>query len=123
MNFVSGKYRGSKEYLMVYAELIQVARFRGSVTYQEVASIMGLPLIGSYMGSEAGQILGEISEDEHLQNRPMLSAVAVGVKGSPGLGFFGLAKGLGKLQDDSEEGNRRFWEEEKRLCTRRGAES
>ena len=31
------------------------------------------------------------------RGRPMLSAIAVGVSGSPGDGFFGLAKTLGKF--------------------------
>ena len=81
MSVVSDKYRGSKEYLLVYCELIRPARYRGTTTYQAIAEIMGLPLRGSYMGSEIGKVLGEISEDELNQERPMLSAIAVGVSG------------------------------------------
>ena len=58
-------------------------------------------------------MLGEISQDELDQGRPMLSAIVVSVRGSPGPGFFNLARGVGKLQDDSKEGEQRFWEEEK----------
>lgn len=110
---VSDKYRGSKEYLLVYGELIQAARYRGTVTYQEIAKIMGLPLQGSYMGSATGQMLGEISGDEHQQGRPMLSAIAVNVRGVPTYGFYNWARELGKLQGDSKEDERQFWEKEK----------
>ncbi len=114
MTAASGKYLGSKEYLLVYSELIIAARYRGTITYQEVADLMGLPLQGNYMGKEIGLILGEISEDEHKYNRPMLSAVVVNTTGSPGPGFYELAKRFGKLSDDSEEGKRRFWASEKK---------
>src|SRR5689334_3557661 len=108
MTVVSNKYRGSKVYLLVYSELINAARYKGSISYQEIAAIMGLPLQGNYMSSETGQILGEISEDEFINGRPMLSAIAVTSKGEPGSGFFGLAKLLGKLEDDSEERKQQF---------------
>jgi len=107
------KYRGSKEYLFVYCELIRAARYRGLTTYQAVAEIMGLPLRGNYMGKEVGHMLGEISQDELEHGRPMLSALAVGVGGFPGPGFFSLARELGKLQERSKEAQHRFWEEEK----------
>ena len=113
MAVVKDRYRGSKDYLLVYGELIVAARHRGTVIYQEIAEIMGLPLTGSYMGAEVGWVLGEISEDEHRQGRPMLSAIAVGSSGLPGSGFYGLARELGKLEDDTNEGERHFWVEEK----------
>jgi len=114
MSVVQTKYRGSKEYYLAYAELVTAARYRGTVTYQEIAQIMGLPLRGRYMANEVARLVGEISEDEHLHGRPMLSAIVVRKhEGDPGAGFFVLAKDLGKLQDDSEAGKRRFWEQEK----------
>jgi hypothetical protein len=61
------------------AELVRAAQYRGITTYQDIAVIMGLPIIGSHMGLETGQILGEISEDEVNVGRPMLSAIAVNV--------------------------------------------
>jgi len=73
---------------------------------------MRLPIVGAHMGKEVGHILGAISEDEHLQGRPMLSAVAVGVSGEPGNGFYLLARDLGKLKDDSAEARKLFWETE-----------
>jgi hypothetical protein len=65
------------------------------------------------MGHEVGQILGEISEDEHNKRRPMLSAVAVKTTQQPGPGFPVLARQLGKLRDASKEAEERFWNEEK----------
>lgn len=113
MTVVTDKYRETKEYHLVYGELITAARYRGTVMYQELAQIMGLPLSGNHMQRELGQILGEISEDEHSRGRPMLSAAAVGTSGMPGAGFFGLANDLGSLDDDSPEGRRQFWESER----------
>jgi hypothetical protein len=109
----SGKYRGSKEYLLVYGELIQAARHQGVITYQAVAQLMHLPLSGNHMSREVGQMLGEIAEEEISHGRPMLSALAVGVSGLPGDGFYNWAKDLGKSVEDSEDGHRRFWEAEK----------
>ena len=65
------------------------------------------------MAAEVGQMLGEISQDELDHGRPMLSAIVVGVRGSPGPGFFDLARECGKLQDDSREREQRFWADEK----------
>lgn len=105
------KYRGTKEYALVYCELIIAAKYRGTVTYQEIAKMMGIPLSGNNMSRQVGQILGEISEDEVANGRPMLSVIAVGVNGLPGAGFYSLARGLGRLTDQSEE---EFWEAEKK---------
>lgn len=107
------KYRGKKEFLLVYSELINTARRRGTCTYQEVAELMGLPPRGNYMGAETGHLLGEISEDEHVNGRPMLSAIAVSTSGMPGSGLFDLARQLGKMSGTSAEAERRFWEKEK----------
>ena len=111
MSIVKNKYRGTKAYAQVYSELITAARYRGSITYQEIAQLIGLPLQGSHMGREIGQILGEISEDELSNGRPMLSAIAVNVEGLPGPGFFSLAKELEKLTLDEDE--QHFWQKER----------
>lgn len=116
MPIVADKYRNTTAYHLIYAELTTAARYRGTVTYQEIAQIMGLPLSGSHMGREVGYILGEISEDEHLQGRPMLSAVAVGVSGEPGEGFFGLANDLGKKTGATADDKRKFWQTEKKTA-------
>lgn len=111
MTTTRNKYRGTKEYALVYCELITAAKYRGTVTYQEIAKMMGIPLSGNYMSSLLGHILGEISEDEIANGRPMLSAIAVGINGLPGAGFYTLARDLGKLSDQSDED---FWEAEKK---------
>ena len=113
MPVVSDKYRGTKEYYLIYSELITAARYRGTITYQEIAQIIGLPLKGSYMGAEIGHLLGEISEDEFNVDRPMLSSIAVNVQGSPGSGFFELARLLGKLTEESKEAENEFSKEER----------
>jgi len=61
MTIVKSKYRGTKEYALVYCELITAAKYRGTVSYQEIAKMMSIPLSGNYMSSLLGQILGEIS--------------------------------------------------------------
>ena len=113
MPIVPDKYRGTKEYFIIYGELISAAHHQGTTTYQAIAQLMGLPLRGGYMAKETGQILGEISEDEFNAGRPMLSAIAVGVSGKPGPGFYAFAEDLGKLTGAPGEDKQRFWEEEK----------
>ena len=54
MPVVSDKYRGSKEYHLIYCELMNAARYRGVITYQAIAQIMGLPLTGNLMGKGHG---------------------------------------------------------------------
>lgn len=109
-----GKYTNSRDYFLVYRELINAAHYRGTITYPDVAVIMELLPRGNQMARETGQILGEISENEHRQGRPMLSALAVKVnEGVPGPGFFECARGLGVLKGNSAADERRFWEEQK----------
>ena len=64
------------------------------------------------MSKEVGIMLGEISEDEQGYERPLLSAL-VTTQGKPGLGFFKLARLLGKLQAMGEANEYNFWEAEK----------
>ena len=114
MGVVKSKYRGTTTYFHVLAELVRAAQHRGLTTYQDIAVIMGLPVRGSHMGSETGQILGEISEDEVVAGRPMLSAVAVSVEGKAGPGFFGLARELGRMPGTESETD--FWERERQAA-------
>jgi hypothetical protein len=109
MSTENGKYRGTKEFVLIYTELITAAKYRGTVTYQEIAQIMGLPLSGNHMSREVGWILGEISAYELENGRPMLSAIAVGVNGKPGQGYFEWARKLGRWTTEDEWA---FWESE-----------
>lgn len=105
-------YRGSKEYLLVYAELLQAARYRGLFTYPDVATIMGLPRSGSHMAREVGRLIGEISEDEVKNGRPMLSALVVSsVTFRPGDGFYYWARELGRLGAGEDKAD--FWDKER----------
>jgi hypothetical protein len=111
MAIMKNKYRGTTAYIRVLAELVHAAEYRGVTTYQNLAVIMGLPLQGAYMGKETGQILGEICEDEVNAGRPLLTAVAIGVSGKPGPGFYSLAREFGKFSGPPSD-ERAFWEEE-----------
>lgn len=104
------------EYHLLYSELIKAARHRGTVTYQELALVVGLPLTGNYMGKRLGEILGAIFQNEYLQNRPLLSAVAVTTNGRPGGGFFRLAYELGLIDSDDPERHHAFWEDQVMQC-------
>lgn len=113
MTTIGSKYRGSKEYHLVFSKLIAAAQYRGVVVYEEIAKILGIEQPGHHMAREVGQILGEISEDEHKAGRPMLSAVAVGVAQYPGQGYFDLARRIRKLSTRDRKEMRKFWLAEK----------
>ena len=114
MSIVKSKYRGSVTYHLVFAELINAAQYRGNVVYDQVAEIMGIFVRGHHMAAETGRILGEISEDETLAGRPMLSAVAVNAGDlEPSDGFYQLAQQLGLLTEDSSQARERFWHEQR----------
>ena len=104
------------EYHLIYTELIRAARHRGTVTYQELAHVVGLPLTGNYMGKRIGNLLGAVSQNEVNLNRPMLSAVAVTANGYAGGGFFTLARETGMLNSDNPEDEQAFWEKQRNEC-------
>jgi len=108
-------YQNEQEYHLIYTELINAARYKGVITYQNIAKIMGLPLQGNYMGLEVGRILGAISENEVKKGRPMLSAAAVGVSGEPGGGFYAFAKKLGYEFGEDKKSQRIFWQGELKM--------
>ncbi len=112
--FVASKYRGTDTYYKVRSKLIKVAKNQDTITYQNVAQIAGLPQSGNYMANEIGHILGEISEDEHADGRPMLSVVVVDKAGNLGPGFFTLAKALGKLASDDDNDKQQFADKERK---------
>jgi outer membrane protein assembly factor BamD len=79
------------------------------VYYQEVALLIGIHQPGHHMAKEVGQVFGEISEDEHRGGRPMLSAIAIALRGYPGPGFFTLATQLGKYSVERGQDKLGFW--------------
>ena len=105
----TNKYLGSKELVLVHSELLNAAKYRGVVTYQELAKLIGLPMTGGYMAGVLGKILEAISTAETQSGRPMLSSIAIGVGGKPGPRFWNLARELGKLTSEDEQS---FWENE-----------
>lgn len=109
MTVYKKNFKDSKEYLLVYCELIKAAQTRRTLGYQDIATIMGLPMTGNWMARQTGQMLGEISQNENDQRRPMLSALVIRTDGSPGDGFFNLARDLGKLTSDAREDEKQFW--------------
>lgn len=113
MSKVSLETIRSKEYHLVFSELILVAQRRGLVTYQEIAKVLGLPMSGNYMGAQIAGIAGQISTDERAAGRPMLTAILVNTRGIPGPGFFELARDLGRLDSTEKVDEREFWESEK----------
>ncbi|MEW6217802.1 MAG: hypothetical protein AB1543_09010 [Candidatus Bipolaricaulota bacterium] len=112
---VGSKYRGSKQFLLVYAKLITAAQNGQLVYYEDVASLLGINQPGYHMAREVGQVLGEISEEECRMGRPMLSAIAVASRGFPGEGFFSLATRLGKFEGRTSQEERAFWQSERGL--------
>ena len=108
------KYRGSKEYHLVFCKLIATAQNRTTVSYVEVAAILGIYTPGNHMAKQVGLVLGEISQDEHSAGRPMLSAVAVAVNGRPSKGFYELARILQKLSSSNGELELAFWKDERK---------
>lgn len=67
----------------IRSKLIGVARTGEVIFYRE---------LGIGRGKAAGQILGDISEHERSQDRPLLSAVVVNKgTGMPSEGFWGLS--------------------------------
>lgn len=94
--------------------IVQAAKDQRFVFYSDIAPLLGLNMDKEADRAKIGRILGDISEEEVRQGRPMLSAIVVH-KGdeTPGDGFFKLARDLGRFQ----AGHRHlFWAEEvKRL--------
>ncbi len=74
MLITNSRYRGTQAYYRVFAEVTRAAEYRGTITYQDIAQILGLSSTGNLLGREVGQIQGKITDDENGQNRPTLSA-------------------------------------------------
>ena len=81
----------------IAARLRAVARAGRTVTYNDLAAVVGLDMDDPAAAREVAGILRAISTAEHAAGRPLLSAVVVGAKtGRPGKGFFKLAQRLGR---------------------------
>ena len=104
------KWYQSKEFYIAYSIMINAAQHQGFATYQEIAQAVGLPTAGNYMGGAIGGLIGTISENEVQHDRPMLSAIVIGVSGKPSGGFITWARKLGLFNDGDDENI--FWKNE-----------
>lgn len=104
---------GAHECARVYAALLTAACERKTLTYKNVGQLMGLKVKGHQLGKQTGDLLIVISEQEHEQGRPLLSALVVRQSdGQAGGGFFALARRLGQLEGEDAASERVFWESE-----------
>ena len=92
--------------------LINVARTEGRITYSDLAARVTSISLQAWSYALAA-LLGEISKEEDLAGRGMLSVIVVHKEDKkPGHGFFSLAKDLGRDISDKEK----FWiDEDKRV--------
>ena len=87
----------------IYERLKEVAINGELVTYGEIAPLAILNMENPDDRNKLAQILGNISNHEHAQGRPMLSAVVVLAEtGYPGDGFYTLARELGLHHERKE---------------------
>jgi len=92
---------GSEE---LHRRLQAIAYERHVVFYGEVADWVGLDLGSPYGRRRIGEVLGEVSEREFREGRPLLSAIVVSSDTmAPGAGFFELVKRLRLTQGDDRE--------------------
>lgn len=98
----------------LYESLQQAARARCRMTYGMLAPLLGLDLERTADRNRLSRLLGDISRHEHAQQRPLLSVLVFQrVSGLPGVGFFRLARELGRLAGpDTAEARRAFAAEE-----------
>lgn len=87
---------------IVRNKLIEVARKKGIIYYQELCDVCNLKL-DMYNNPqdrlEIGYILGTLSEYEYKAGRPLLSAVVLSKSGEEGDGFYKLCQELGITSD------------------------
>lgn len=103
----------SQDVLLVYAELIQAARYRGLTTYQRLAHILGLPVTGNRLGQECSRILEHIARLEESAGRPMLTALCVTTEDLPSSGFWPLVEEFRGMKMEGTVERRKFWQEER----------
>ena len=110
---VERTYRGSREYQLVFCQLLHAAQHQTHIFYADIADILGPMGEDDDVAYEAAKLLGEISEDEHSAGRPMLSALVVSGRAIPAATFFALARRLGKLASTDPADEMTFWMSEK----------
>ena len=92
------------EHPEVYERLVRAARAREFVHYGELAKMLSIDMDNPHFGAQVGKVLGEISEDEVANGRPMLSAIVVSKDDMlPGKGFFKLGQQLHQVDPGEDE--------------------
>lgn len=91
----------------LYRRLCAVAAQGHYIRYAEAAALMGLDMNEPADRDEISRLLDEISEHEHQEGRPLLSAVVIRFEDNiPGNGFFSMAQRIDRFNG----GDRlRFW--------------
>jgi len=94
---------------------IKAAKNRSVLTYTDIAPLLGLSMIEPDDRAKIGEYLDQLASAEHAAGRPLLSVVVVGASGgTPGHGFFKLARALGLM--DAKTNKKAFcWDELQRL--------
>lgn len=91
----------------VYRHLQRLAREGKTATYAVVATLTGLDVAKAEDRRRLAELLRQVSTSEHGRGRPMLSAVVVlRGRGTPGQGFFHLARELGRYDGSDPKA---FW--------------
>ena len=84
--------------------LIAAARAGEFVHYAELAKMLGIDLDNPHFGALVGKVLGQISGDEVVQGRPLLSAIVVSKDTMlPGRGFYNLGRELRQTDNEEDE--------------------
>lgn len=91
----------------LHQALLGAARARSYLRYSQVGTIVGLDMREPGDRAEIGRLLDQISEGEHANGRPLLSAVVIHVQDNmPGNGFFAMARRVGRFAGGDEL---QFW--------------
>lgn len=97
---------------ILYKHLVRLAKNKMIAAYSEVAPLLNLSMEIEEHREKIAELLGEIAQYEHENNRPMLTSLIVhkGNDNNPGEGFFSIATELGYF-DGSRESIARltFW--------------
>ena len=89
---------------LLYCRLLEVAKAHCTITYREVAELVGLGLGKAEHRADLSKILRTISLHEQEHGRPLLSAVVVSeATDFPGRGFFWMLESLGVSVSDNQE--------------------
>lgn len=89
----------------VYEKLKEVASIRSNISYSELADSCDLPFDSPINRTSLFKKLQDICSFENSEGRPMLGVVVTKKdgSGSPGPGFFELAKKIGKMDQHTDE--------------------